>query len=48
MQKQKSKSGGKGWKPKSESSKFSKDRGRADEVKDLEFGVGKATDVADI
>ena len=46
MGKQKSKSGGKGWKPKSESSKSSKDRGRADEVKDLEFGVGKATDAA--
>ena len=47
MRKQTSKSGGKGWKPKSESSKSSKDRGRADEVKDLEFGVGKATDAAD-
>ena len=47
MGKQKSKSGGKGWKPKCEGSKSSKDRGRADEVKDLKFGVGKATDAAD-
>ena len=36
-----------GFKPKSGSSKSMKDRGRADEVKNVEFTIGKATDAAE-
>ena len=39
--------GGKAWQPKSAGGSFSEDRGRADKVRNLEFGVGKATDAAD-